>query len=460
MEPLTRPIRVVFDTKSWDYRSKTWLAYLAVFGVACGDTLRYALGWTGFWIWCGVMFLAVAFMLIKSKPIETIKRIPVQMVALYIALLFSALFSDYQGISFGAVGVSMATASLGLWLAHAFDWRHLLRVFANVLRFALVASLLFELYAAILGTPIYKPFKNFEWKWVPDWANQWTEGNLFTGERIQGIVGNANLLAYLAMIGLVVFGVEYAVLGTSRWLSVLGLVSAGACVALSKSAGIGFALLAMVAAAAVSIAAEGKPYETRHRYYRFAWAAAAALAFLVFVYRSEIFGMIGKTPDMSGRTMIWRKVLGLIGNEPLTGYGWLSYWMPHLKPYEGLVKIDYVPYYQAHNAFLDMWLQGGMIAAGLLVALVVVTFVRLWQLAVRHTSALYLWPILVFVGLVVQNFTESRLLSELGWVMLTMFAVKVRDPEEWLEPLGRSPKRVRLLYQGLLRNRLQPRKDR
>jgi exopolysaccharide production protein ExoQ len=262
------------------------------------------------------------------------------------------------------------------------------------------------------------------------------------------------------MIGLVVFGVEYAVLGTSRWLSVLGLVSAGACVALSKSAGIGFALLAMVAAAAVSIAAEGKPYETRHRYYRFAWAAAAALAFLVFVYRSEIFGMIGKTPDMSGRTMIWRKVLGLIGNEPLTGYGWLSYWMPHLKPYEGLVKIDYVPYYQAHNAFLDMWLQGGMIAAGLLVALVVVTFVRLWQLAVRHTSALYLWPILVFVGLVVQNFTESRLLSELGWVMLTMFAVKVRDPEEWLEPLGRSPKRVRLLYQGLLRNRLQPRKDR
>jgi len=158
--------------------------------------------------------------------------------------------------------------------------------------------------------------------------------------------------------------------------------------------------------------------------------------------------------------MIWRKVLGLIGNEPITGYGWLSYWMPHLKPYEGLVKIEFVPYYQAHNAFLDMWLQGGMIAAGLLVALVAVTFVRLWQLAVRHTSALYLWPILVFVGLVVQNFTESRLLSELGWVMLTMFAVKVRDPEEWLEPLGRSPKRVRLLYQGLLRNRPRQRKDR
>jgi len=60
----------------------------------------------------------------------------------------------------------------------------------------------------------------------------------------------------------------------------------------------------------------------------------------------------------------------------------------------------------------------------------------------------------------VQNFTESRLLSELGWVLLTLFVIKVRDPLEMLEPLGRSPKRVRLLYRGLRQNRSQPRKDR
>jgi O-antigen ligase len=134
--------------------------------------------------------------------------------------------------------------------------------------------------------------------------------------------------------------------------------------------------------------------------------------------------------------------------------------MPGVKPYEGLVEINKVAYYQAHNAFLDMWLQGGILALIFFAILVVVTFVRLWQLAVRHTSALYLWPILVFIGLVVQNFTESRLLSELGWVLLTLFVIKVREPNDLLEPLGRSTKRVRLLGRGPRRNQSQPRKDR
>jgi hypothetical protein len=134
--------------------------------------------------------------------------------------------------------------------------------------------------------------------------------------------------------------------------------------------------------------------------------------------------------------------------------------MPGVEPYEGLVVINKVSYYQAHNAFLDMWLQGGILALLIFIVMLFITFVKLWQLAVRHTSSLYLWPILVFIGLIVQNFTESRLLSELGWVLLTLFVIKVRDPLEMLEPLGRSPKRVRLLYRGLRQNRSQPRKDR
>jgi O-antigen ligase len=124
------------------------------------------------------------------------------------------------------------------------------------------------------------------------------------------------------------------------------------------------------------------------------------------------------------------------------------------------VVINKVSYYQAHNAFLDMWLQGGILALLIFIVMLFITFVKLWQLAVRHTSSLYLWPILVFIGLIVQNFTESRLLSELGWVLLTLFVIKVRDPLEMLEPLGRSLKRVRLLYRGLRQSRSQPRKDR
>lgn len=460
MDPITRPIRVVYNTKSASYRTKTWLAYLGIFGVACGDTLRYSIGWVGLGIWSGVMFIATVFMLVRSKPMPAIRRIPWPLTALYAALFLSSLLSQYSLISFGAVIVSMVTATFGLWLAHDFDWRHLLRVFANVIRFVLTSSLVFELVVALLHIRVLPIFKNFTGTVVPAKAYYWSQGNLFNGDRIQGIVGNANLLAYLAMIGLIVFAVEFAIIGTSRWISVSSLVVAGLCMALSKSAGISFALVAVMVSAVVSIAAEGKPYETRHRYYRVAWSAAGAVGVILLTYRAEIFTLIGKSPDMTGRTMIWKKVMALIFDRPLEGYGWLSYWMPGIKPYEGLVVINKVAYYQAHNAFLDMWLQGGILALIFFIILVVVTFVRLWQLAVRHTSALYLWPILVFIGLVVQNLTESRLLSELGWVLLTLFVIKVREPNDLLEPLGRSPKRVRLLGRGLRRSQSQQHKDR
>jgi O-antigen ligase len=321
------------------------------------------------------------------------------------------------------------------------------------------SSIVFELIAALTG-PIAPIFGNYKGDKPPTPEYYWSRGNLFEGERIQGIVGNSNLLAYVAMIGLVVFAVEYAIIAGPRWLSVFGLVGSALCIALAKSAGIGFAMVAIVAAAIVSIAAEGKNRDTRHRYYRFAWFTAGIVGFFVLVYRAQVFEFFGKSPDMTGRSGIWKLVLKLIAQKPTLGWGWISYWVPGVKPYDGLVVIKGVPYYQAHNAYLDMWLQLGLIGLALLVAVLVLTFVKLWRLAVRHTSVLYLWPILAFVGLLAQNLTESRMLIEIGWAMLALFAVKANEPSEALEPKGRSPKRARLLALGLLQSRFQQRKDR
>jgi O-antigen ligase len=183
-------------------------------------------------------------------------------------------------------------------------------------------------------------------------------------------------------------------------------------------------------------------------------------ALVVLAFRAQIFGLLGKSPDISGRTEIWKKVLDLIDERPLQGWGWTSYWIPFLEPYNGLVVMHGVPYLQAHNAFLDVWLQLGILGLGLFICLLGFTFVPLWRLAVRHTSPLYLWPILVFVGLIVQNFTESRLLIEIGWVLLVLFAIKVGDPAESLEPRIDQIKRTRLLAPGLRRSRSPRRKDR
>ncbi|MEY4741963.1 MAG: hypothetical protein RL672_713 [Actinomycetota bacterium] len=465
MTALTQPIRIVFNTNEPGYKAKTWLAYIAVFTLMAGDAVRYSIGW---WGW-GVLLVGIAStaftLFFRSKraglegPAAWLGRVPVSLYLLLGWMLLSTAWSVYQPITLLACLSQFATTLFGVFLAGMFSWRHLLRIFANVIRTIIIASLAFEVVAAIVG-PIAPIFGNYSGNKPPTPEYYWTRGNLLQGERIQGIVGNSNLLAYVAMIGIVIFAVEYAILAGPRWLSVLGLAGSALCLALAKSAGIGFAMMAVAAAAIVSIAAEGKSRETRHRYYRMAWFAAGTLGFFVLVYRAQVFEFFGKSPDMTGRSGIWKAVLHLVAQKPYSGWGWISYWVPGVEPYAHLIVIKGVPYYQAHNAYLDVWLQLGLVGVAIFLTLLVVTFIKLWRLAVRHTSVLYLWPILVFVGILTQNLTESRMLIEIGWVFLALFAVKANEPSEALEPKGRSPKRARLLSLGLLRNRFQRHTDR
>ena len=461
MNALTQPIRVIYNTREKGYRSKTWLAYLAIFTLLAGDAVRYTVGWYGWGVVLATIAIGSFTLFFKGDPLSTLRIVPWPLAALLAYMLVSTIWSAYPGFTLLATLSQVLTTLFALFLVSQFSWRHLLRVFANVVRFILISSFIFEfIAAAIVRGPIAPIFKNYEGDKPPAAAFYWTGGHLFDGERIQGIGGNSNLLAFAAMIGLVVFSVEYAIIATNRPLSAVSAALALIAVAMAKSAGIGFALVAVAAAALVSIAAEGKDRDTRHRYYRVAWAVAGTIAALVLAFRAQVFEFFGKSPDMTGRSGIWKLVLGLVEQKPIFGWGWISHWVPGVEPFEGLVVIKNVPYYQAHNAYLDVAMQLGFIGLALFMLMILLTFIKLWRLAVRHTSALYLWPILLFMGLLVWSLTESRMLIEIGWVLLVVFAVKVNEPEEFLEPRGRSPKRARLLARGPLRSRLLQRKDR
>jgi O-antigen ligase len=418
----------------------------------------------GWWGWGAVLVTLFGFTLyyfFTGEPKRILKQIPWPLIALLVLMPISIIYSNYQMFSAIASFAQYATSLFALFLAAAFSWRHLLRIFSNVVRVILTASLLFEFVAAaIVRGPIAPIFKNYEGDTPPASAYYWTRAHLFDGDRIQGIVGNSNILAFIAMIGLVVFAIDYAVSTTPKWLSASSFALAAAMLLLSKSAGVAFAVAAIAVAATVALIVEGKDRDLRHRIYRWVWACAGVVSIVVLINRAEVFTFFGKTPDMTGRSTIWKLVLGLIAERPIQGWGWISHWMPGVKPFEGLVVINKVPYYQAHNAYLDMWLQLGAIGLLLLLILVAMTFVKLWRLGVRHTNPLYLWPMLVFFGLLAQNLTESRMLLEIGWVLLVLMAVKANDPDDLLEPRGKTPKRARLLGRGLRRNQSQPHKDR
>jgi O-antigen ligase len=450
MDAITEPVRIIPDPRTKGYRLKTWLATSGVFILMAADGVRAAVGWWGWFIVFAIVWLPAIILLARSNLRRLFGQLPLSLIGLHALMLLSLLWSAYQFYTFRVLGLQFGLTIFALFLTVRFDWRELLRIFANVIRVVLGGSLILELYAALSHQKISPlVFDQAVGATAPSYY--WSEGNLFNGERIQGIVANANTLAAIAMVGVILFAVEQMIFGVSRWLSWVSLSMAIATVALTKSAGIGFALITVILAAIVSFAAEGKDRETRHRYYRLALTGSGIVLFFILVYRNEVFTFIGKSPDMTGRSGIWKNVLGLVAEKPIQGWGWVSYWIPGVKPFKGLGIVHGVEYYQAHNAYIEMFFQLGAIGLALFLALLLVAFVKIWRLAVRHTNALYLWPILLFVGLLAQNVSESRMLVEIGWVYIVLLTVKVNEPVDALEPIGRSTKRQKLIPKPLRR---------
>jgi exopolysaccharide production protein ExoQ len=111
--------------------------------------------------------------------------------------------------------------------------------------------------------------------------------------------------------------------------------------------------------------------------------------------------------------------------------------VPWVKPFDSLVVRHGVVQLQAHNAWLDVWLQLGILGVIVFAAVVFATLWRVWFLAVdrprfdlrddRPYTALSLLPLLIITVLIVQSFAESRILIESGWVLLTLFALKSKQ---------------------------------
>jgi exopolysaccharide production protein ExoQ len=149
---------------------------------------------------------------------------------------------------------------------------------------------------------------------------------------------------------------------------------------------------------------------------------------------------MGKGDTLTGRTDIWDSVIELAQQRPAFGWGWVSYWAPWVKPFDTLAFEGGVHQYQAHNAWLDLWLQVGVVGAVVFGVLLLSTIVRSWFLATDRPqftptrtgpfSAASMVPILILTALTVQSLVESRLLIEYGLVLLVIFAVKTKrgDP--------------------------------
>jgi exopolysaccharide production protein ExoQ len=96
------------------------------------------------------------------------------------------------------------------------------------------------------------------------------------------------------------------------------------------------------------------------------------------------------------------------------------------------------PQPSAGNAYLDLFLQVGVVGVVLFCALAGLAFLRSWLLASRRRTVAYAWPALVLVVLVIASIGSSAILGEAAWSLLVICVLKASDGLSWRQALASS----------------------
>ena len=418
---------------------------LAMFTVLAGDVWRYSITWYGF----GAIVLAVSVfsvaLLVRNRSDWRIGTLPYPLLAFLALTTVSIAWSFYPGATAVGLVANWLTVISGVAFAVSFDWATLVRSIGLALRILLAGSLLFELVVSLFVRQPLLPFWKDYGEGKLAMSLYWSRDLLLEGGKIQGLPGNSALLGFLALLGLIVFVVQLAESTRRRWWGVFWVALAALCVYLTRSATITVALVA-VAVVAVAILSFRVARSGRARgllYGLFALLTVALIA-VGTVFRSQLLGLMGKGDTLTGRTDIWESVTALAQQRPVFGWGWVSYWAPWVSPFDDLAFEGGVHQYQAHNAWLDLWLQLGIVGVVVFAALMLSSVVRAWFFATDRPqfepgkqqpySAISALPLLVLTALAVQSLVESRLIIEYGILLLVIVAVKTKrgDPVERL----------------------------
>jgi exopolysaccharide production protein ExoQ len=149
---------------------------------------------------------------------------------------------------------------------------------------------------------------------------------------------------------------------------------------------------------------------------------SGCFSFLIFSYWVELLTGLGKDPTLTGRTPVWGFAISKLMERPLFGYGREAFWAPKSQfAIEAGRTVTtggwIVPH--AHNGFIDIALDVGLIGLLLFLITFLITFVRSLKQAYAAQYSEELWSLAFLCFLVMNNLTESFLLrgANLYWVL-------------------------------------------
>ena len=364
-------------------RTRVGINALAVAALLCslgsGGVLQLA-GWPGLLVLAlGLLGATIAVIVRQGPPALRWYAFPKALLALVLWGFIAIPWAAQPGAAAVAAGAQLLGAAVSAYLAFVTSWHELLRALGRALRYLLAASIVFELVVACFVRSPLAPLWPVPEGSAPAADAPWSADLLFSGGPIQGIAGDSGILGFHALLGLIVFGVEFAGRSVRRPFAAAWFLVAAAVLALARpEAG----LIALVAAAVgFCLVLWGRSIREERRRPLYAMAALAAAAGIA---------------------------LAILVRAPLLGSG--------------------------------AWLQFGVVGTVLLGLLAVTTLARAWFRAVdrpRRSGQEFLpygmstvAPLLITVAVLVESLGEAALLPSAAWVLFAALATKLKVDAE------------------------------
>lgn len=425
------PLRAISQTH-------TGLAVAAFFVLFAGEGIRNLVGWDIFAAITIGLALTYVVLLWRARRRISWNRLPLTLIGFVALATASITWSANPGESALTVLALVLTTIGGLGIALLLPWRDVVRALGTTLRWILALSLAFEVFVStFIGHAIAPLALNYGDPKISG-IYLWSRDMLFMGGPIQGIVGNRNQLGFLALIALIIFCIQLVDGTVWRIWGIAWLAIALGTLALTRSSTVLLAAFAVLLVLGFALWARSISTTARRGLYGAAAFVALGLVAMGIFGRGILSAMLGKSEDFTGRLTIWNAVTNLAEQRPTWGWGWLSPWLPSTDPFGTLVTIKGVHYLQAHNAWLDIWVQLGIVGLIVFGFFVLSTTWRAWFIAIdrprwdlvdrRPFTANSLLPLLILTALLAQSLAESQLLVQSGWAILVVCAVVMKTP--------------------------------
>jgi exopolysaccharide production protein ExoQ len=388
--------------------------------------IRAVIGWPGLIGALGVLVVLAALSFIaQRRMIEWHGLLPISILLFVAWCAISVFWSSYQWATAAGVIYQMSFAFLAVYIALVRDAIQIVRVVGDVLRFLLTVSLALEVLSGLL---LDLPIRFLG-----------IQGNIALGGPIQGLFGSRNQLSIVALIAFVTFLVELRTRSVRPPLAAVSITLAAVSILLAHSPVIA-AVSLVVGLATFALYGIRKVPAAHRRYYQWGLAAVTVVALVLgYVYRTRVIDLLNARSDFQVRYQLWIQIWQLIPLNQTVGWGWVGSWPQDLYPFSAIDAATRSSHSDGLNAYLDVYLQVGIIGLALFVGLVALAFGRSWLLASNKRSVVYAWAPLVLVALLTTSVFESSILIEAGWLLLVICAVKASQGMSWRRRLPRKP---------------------